>query len=85
MPCASPFVMHQIDMASSNSVALSLPRRLLTREFIRRLRALLDWFEHQDQLEFISAPLLLVYTVLAALLAPSTARIIDSHMCRTCA
>ena len=34
---------------------------LIVGEFVRRLRALLDWFECQDQLEFISSSLLLVY------------------------
>lgn len=51
-------------------------RRLLTREFIRRLRALLDWFEHQDQLEFISSSLLLVYNGTGeALLAPQAVQL----------
>ena len=49
---------------------------MLTREFIRRLRALLDWFEHQDQLEFISSSLLLVYNGTGeALLAPQAVQL----------
>merc|ERR1712167_139407 len=44
---------------SSNS--FRLPFFLSIMVLAKLFRALLDWFEHQDQLEFISSSLLLVY------------------------